>query len=261
MGLLGFLFILGVVMIIAGFLARVGADGLDQISENTAASLALLVVFGILVGSVASSSELAKAFEAMCGGIPFANELADYGSLKNVFSSSPLDAAIAFLDTVLLAVMIELIATLPWSRGNARGKLMVNVLTAVVVALLCLLFLNFVVKSSSVYQWIASVIAALISLVSIGTIPAAIASLFQTTAARGGGILALFIIFSQGRLAGALRAGFVKAVIYVAAIFILENRFGNIANGMSFISTLVVAFLPVVIVCMGLYFILRSARL
>ena len=248
-------------MIFVGFLARVGTDAISEISENTAASLALLVIFGILIASVENYSELAKAFEAICGGIPYANDIADYGSLKNVFISSPLDGAMAFLDTVTLAVIIEMVMQIPWSSGSARGKIMVNLFTAVVVALACLLFFNYVIKTSAVYQWIASGLAAVISLITLGTIPITIISLFKKTAVRVTGIIALLFLFSRNKLAGALRSGFLKAIVYVAAIFVLENRFGSIASGMSFISSLTVAFLPVVIVCIGLWFILKSARL
>lgn len=249
-------------MILAGFLARVGTDGLDEVDVNTASSLALLTVLGVLIASVGSYSELAMAFEAIVGGIPYLNEIADYGSLKSVFTQSPLDAAMAFLDTVILSTSIEFIVHLTRAGIRARrGQIMVYALTAVLVALVCLLFLNYVVKSSAVYQWIASVIAAIISLITLGTIPATIISMFRRTAAQGAGIFALVLIFSRSRISGALRSGFLKAIIYVAAIFVLENRFGSIANGMSFISMLVVAFLPLIIVCIGLYFILRSARI
>ena len=68
---------------------------------------------------------------------------------------------------------------LPLTQGSATGKFMVNLFTGIVVAIASLLLLNYVIKDSSVYQWIVSVIGSVIALLSVGTIPMLIVSLFK----------------------------------------------------------------------------------
>jgi hypothetical protein len=81
------------------------------------------------------------------------NEIADYGSLQKVLTESPLAAATAFLETVILSATIEIIMLLPLTQGSATGKFMVNLFTGVVVAIASLLLLNYVIKGSAAYQW------------------------------------------------------------------------------------------------------------
>lgn len=102
------LFVIGVFLIVAGFLGRVGIDGLSDVSENVAAAIGLLVTYAFLILSLGSFSELATFFEGICGGIPFLNEIADYGSLQKVLSENPLSAAVAFMDTVILSAFAQL---------------------------------------------------------------------------------------------------------------------------------------------------------
>lgn len=173
------LFVIGVFLVVAGFLGRVGTDGISDVSENVAAAIGLLVTYAFLILSLGSFSELASFFEGICGGIPFLNEIADYGSLQKVLSESPLSAAVAFLDTVILSATIEIIMLLPLTQGSATGKFMVNLFTGIVVAIASLLLLNYVIKDSSVYQWIVSVIGSVIALLSVGTIPMLIVSLLK----------------------------------------------------------------------------------
>lgn len=70
------LFFILVFLIVAGFLGRVGTEGISDVSKNVAASLGLLVTYAFLILSMSSFTELAAFFEGLCGGIPFLNEIA-----------------------------------------------------------------------------------------------------------------------------------------------------------------------------------------
>ena len=189
------------------------------------------------------------------------NEIADYGSLQKVLSESPLSAAVAFMDTVILSAMIEIIMMLPLTQGSATGKFMVNLFTGIVVAIASLLLLNYVVKETTVYQWIVSAIGSIIALLSVGTIPMLIVSLFKKNSSAGIGLITTLLLFSKSKIVGVLRASFLKAIVYVGGIWMLEKHFGSIANGLSQLSTILVAFGPVVVMIIGLVFILKSAKL
>ncbi len=255
------LFVIGVFLIIAGFLGRVGTDGVSDVSENVAAALGLLVTYAFLIVSLGSFSELATFFEGICGGIPFLNEIADYGSLQKVLSESPLSAAVAFMDTVILSATIEIFMMLPLTQGSATGKFMVNLFTGIVVAIISLLLLNNVIKETNVYQWIVSAIGSIIALLSVGTIPTLIVSMFYKNRTAGIGFLGALLLFSKSKIAGVLRSSFLKAIVYVYGIWILEKNYGSVASGLSALSTVLVAFGPVFVMIIGIVIILKSAKL
>ena len=153
------IFFILVFLIVAGFLGRVGTEGISDVSKNVAASLGLLVTYAFLILSMSSFTELAAFFEGLCGGIPFLNEIADYGSMQKVLVENPLAAAVAFMDTVLLSAVIEIIMLLPLGHNQDSihfftnvGNLMTNLLVAILSAVAGLLILNYVIKASSVYQ-------------------------------------------------------------------------------------------------------------
>lgn len=47
------LFVIGVFLVVAGFLGRVGTDGISDVSENVAAAIGLLVTYAFLILSLA----------------------------------------------------------------------------------------------------------------------------------------------------------------------------------------------------------------
>lgn len=220
--------VIGVFLVVAGFLGRIGTDGISDVSENVAAALGLLITYAFLILSLGSFSELATFFEGICGGIPFLSEIADYSSLQKVISESPLSAAVAFMDTVILSAMLEIIMMLPLAQGSATGKFMVNLFTGVVVAIASLLLLNYVIKETRVYQWIVSAIGSIIALLSVGTIPTLIVTLFKKTSSAGIGLIGTFLLFSKSKIVGVLRASFLKAIVYVGGIWMLEKHFGTL---------------------------------
>ena len=125
--------------------------------------------------------------------------------------------------------------------------------------MISLLTLNFVIKGSSVYQWILAVIAGVISLISIGTIPLQIMTVIKGYSVAGVGALAAAQLLSESEIAGVFRTSFLAARVYVVGIWLLEDRFGSIGAAMSQIAVIVVAFGPVVIMLIGLVLIIRSA--
>ena len=138
---------------------------------------------------------------------------------------------------------------------------MVNLFTGIVVAIASLLLLNYVVKETTVYQWIVSAIGSIIALLSVGTIPLLIVSLFKKNSPAGIGLIGTLLLFSKSKIVGVLRASFLKTIVYVGGIWMIEKHFGNIAHGLSQLSTVLVAFGPVVVMIIGLVLILKSAKL
>ena len=88
-----------------------------------------------------------------------------------------------------------------------------------------------------------------------------IVSLFKKNSSAGIGLIGTLLLFSKSKIVGVLRASFLKAIIYVGGIWMIEKHFGSIANGLSQLSTILVAFGPVVVMIIGLVFILKNTKL
>lgn len=264
-------FIIGVCLVVVGFLGRVGTDGTFDVSKNVAAAFGLLMTYSFLILAMSSFSELTSFFENVCGGIPFIKEIADYGSLHNVLSENPISAAVAFLDAVILSTLIDLIMLLPlghnqdechfWTKNG--GNLMTNLFVATVSAIAGVLILNYFIKTSDIYHTVVSIVGSIIVILSVGTIPMAIITLIRkkhiTTLVVARGIGLLFL-FSRSKIIGTLRTAVFQAIVYVGGIWMLEKHFGSIANGLSFVSSIFIAFGPAFVMIIGLYFILKSIK-
>ena len=173
------------------------------------------------------------------------------------------------VNSVILSALIDLIMMLPLGHNqnkdhfwtNNSGNLMTNLFVAIVSAIAGLLILNYFIKTSDIYHTIVSIIGSIIVVLSVGTIPMVIITLIRkkrlATVAVATGIGLLFL-FSKSKIMGTLRSAVFKAIVYVGGIWILEKHFGSIANGMSFISSVFVAFGPVLVMQIGLYFIVKS---
>ncbi len=261
------LFLIGVLMLFAGFLGRIGTNGLMDVGSNTASVLALLMIFSLILLSHSSFDELLPLMETFVGGIPYLKEISDYGSLHNVLTEAPLTVAMSFMDVVLLATIVDVISLFPSASGEAlnkdgKMKFFVAVFTGVVLAFIALFLLNKVIKQTSTYQWIASIIGSIISLISLGTIPAALTSQFRKHTTGGlVGAVAAWTVFSKSRVAGILRDAFFKSVVFVFGLWLIEARFGSLAAGVSNIALIVVAFGPVIIMIIGLVILLKSVRI
>lgn len=257
------LFVVGAGMFLAGVLARVGTGVADNFDSNAAASLSLLVIFLFYLTSFTSLSDITTLFETICGGIPFVGEIADYGSLRNVLHQAPLDAAEAFFDVVITTFIIDLLCLCPTARSFSDSRLkfryfMVRILIGVMISLIALFALNYF-KNSGVYTFLVSCLGAIISIISIGSIPLTITSLMKSNVAKGSaGIMAMIMFFSNSKILGLIRDAFLKSLVYVIGIYIVENMSDSIANSALQLSTLVVAFLPVLIMLIGIVYIVKS---
>lgn len=262
--IIALLFLIGFLMVAAGFIGRIYTNEIKDVSNNVAAAIILLFVFTLLVLSVSSASELAAFFEGICGEIPFCGLITDYGSLKNAFSESPSSAAIAFMDTVILSALIEIITKiLPYrARQTAENRLKIRTfIIGMVVALAALLLLNYVIKKTDTYNWIVAVVGSIIALLSMGTIPFLVISQLNANRVARVGLVGALLLFSKSSVAGILRASFLKAIIYVFGIWVLENNFESISNSLSNLSMILAAFAPACVIIIGLILILKSAKI
>ena len=253
------LLLVGLFLLMAGFLGSVGTEGLKNVSENVAASFALLFLFTIIVLSFGSYEELRPVFEALTGGITgefrmsILSDIADYGSLANVMRQAPLKAAESFFDVVLFALLVELMSSLPWSTGKFATDFICRALTGSVVGLISLYLLNVVIKPTELYQWIVTAIGAIVTLISVGSIPLTLAALLGKK-----NLMALGVLGAALSKCGVVRKAFWKAVAFLAGIWILENQFGSLAAAADTISLFFVVFLPVFIMLIGLWLIVKS---
>ena len=266
----GGLFALGLLLVVAGFIGRMGTEGLNDVDKNVAASFGLLATYSMLILSLSSFSELSAFFEEICGEIPFLGEISTYGSLHRVFEVDPMSGIMAFMDSVILATLIDLLVQLV-PTGSARNEtdktgkrrvrdaFMVEILTGTLAAIISVCLLNYVIKTSSVYQYVAAAIGAVVVIVSVGSIPFSVLSTQKKDILLGTGILGILFIFSKTWIVGVLRASFLKSIIYVLGIWWIEENFGSLGAGLSFVSTLAVAFGPVIVMLIGLALIIKSA--
>lgn len=255
-------FLIGVLLIAAGFLGRAGTEAFPEVSANLASSLALLVVYAFIFLSFSSFSELFTVFEGICGGIPYLDKIADYGSLRGLFEMDPFSAAISFLDSVILSATISALDLLPLTQGSAAGKgnIMVGLFTRVVLALISLCLLNFVIKETAAYHWVVSLTGLLISAVSLGTLPLTLVPLLRRYRPSGLELSSVVLLLSRSRLVGILRDAFFKAIVYVFGLYLLEEKFGSVADSLSFFSVLAVAFGPLLVILIGIVLLLKSVK-
>lgn len=64
------LFIIGVFLIAAGFLSRVGIDGISDVSENVAAALGLLITYAFLILSLGFFQSLRLSLKGYAEALP-----------------------------------------------------------------------------------------------------------------------------------------------------------------------------------------------
>ena len=71
-----FLFIIGALMVVVGFVGRVGTNGLSDVNANAASAIGLLAVYCIIIAGVGSSAELVNFFEGIFGTVPYNKRIA-----------------------------------------------------------------------------------------------------------------------------------------------------------------------------------------
>ena len=259
--LFGILFLIGTLMIAVGFIGNLKTRGMEYADYNVASAFALIVIYAGMFLFISSPSGVSSAFDAICGGIPFLSELTDYGSLKNVLSNNPVSALTAFFDTVILSLLIDVLSRLLMLNRDKFSKTLFTaetLLKCVIIALVSLLILNFVVKKSAIYIWITAGVGGIIASFSVITGSFAVLSMINPSLITRAGVLGILAAVSLCQPAGIIRGAFLKAFIYVLGIWLLESQFGSLANGVSVIVNLLVAFVPVVILLLGLFIMVRS---
>lgn len=258
--LIAVLFLVGCCMIAAGLLGQAASAGNWEWDAGVASAMGMMVVFALLLLSYSSFAGLTEAFGAINNSlnIPFLSDIGDYGSMRNLFHQAPMEAASSFLDTVFLAAIINLLGLLHPNSGEAAQKLGVKLFTAIVLAIVGLIILNFVVKQSGPYQFLVGVLGAVISLVSVGTVPLAAWAMMKKNSLAGVGIAGALLLFSQSRLGGILRSAFFEAIVYVAGVYILDEKMATVSAGLSQFSIVVTAFMPVVIILIGIFILIKS---
>lgn len=251
--LLTMLFIFALIMFFGGFLWRLGGD-ISDISTDVASTLALMVVYGIVLVSVDNASEFTQA---ICGGIPFIDTITDYGSLREAFLYDKAQCAASFFDVVLLSGIVDL--TKPLLGAGRRSKMsMGKILAGAVSALIGLVILNTIVKTSDIYANIVTGIGAVISIFSLSNFSfTAIAALNKKNVAATG-IFALAALFMDNPISNAVRMSFIKAVIYVLIIWMMEHFCGSLAGGVSLVFSIIAAFIPAVVMLIGIVIIIRN---
>ena len=257
------LLFVGMAFFIAGFIGNVGVDNLGSVETDAAAALAMLVIFLLLVVSCSSFSELTSVFETICGKVPLAQELTDYGTLRSLFHSSALKGAAAFLDVVTLGALIEIICLFPLTRNS--DSWVVKLFGNLIICLVALFVLNSIIKYTKIYQWLVKVIGAIISFIAAGSIPTMIRNIMRgrpnispNSPVATTVVLAGVALFMEGPIAAIFRKAFFKAIAYIVAILFLEWKFGALANVGSYMAALVIAFVPVVIMLIAIVIMLRS---
>ena len=256
------LFLLGVLMIGAGFLGRLGTSGISEVDSNAASAFGMLVIFSLLILSFSSFSDLVPIFDGFLGGIPYLEKIADYGSLHNVFSQDPIGAAASFCDVVIVSALISLLNLIPGSGGKTKvkGQSMTKCFVGVVLSLVSLLLLNYVIKGTVIYQWIVAVVGIIVSLISIGTVPLTLIAFLHKNRVLTVGILGVLLAFSKSKIVGIIRDAFLKAIVFVFGIWLLEHYFGDLATSASWIFNFLVAFGPVAVLLLGVSVLLKTLK-
>ena len=108
---------------------------------------------------------------------------------------------------------------------------------------------------------IVAVVGSIIALLSMGTIPFLVISQLNANRVARVGLVGALLLFSKSSVAGILRASFLKAIIYVFGIWVLENNFESISNSLSNLSMILAAFAPACVIIIGLILILKSAKI
>lgn len=262
------LFAFGVCMLLVGFLLRVGKSGFRDVSS----SFGILFFFMIILFSCSSLGGLSEIFEGLCNGFELVGAITDYGSLHAAMHQDPMRASQAFFDVVILAFLINIIDAIPfvdsWKEkmGNRRSggisaflpHLAGWILGRIIIAIIATMILNYVIKQSGPYKWLFSSVGAMIILLALAVAVVAAIAYFRRDLFAGGFRKTLGV-FSGGSFARTCWKSVLQAFLLVLGIWILEWRFGTVANALSNFAVIVAAFAPSVMVIIALAFILNRA--
>ena len=253
------LVLIAVLFFVVGMVGRMGSGSFAaEITPNVAASLALLVVFAIILLSF-SPDDWSDVFGALCGSLPLVSNITDYGSFRNLLHENFGQALITFFNMVLLTAIIDLLSELAGLRIYVARRdwdfFVPILLLSVCIGVISLLVFNFI-QSTESYQWIVSAIGTLTSAASLASIPVLIVSIFQRDKKWAAPLVLTLLALSQSKIAAALRSALFKSIIFLGSIYLLEGRFGSLSAAVAQFSFLMVAILPLVILCIGVGFMI-----
>lgn len=255
--ILSFLFVVLAVMVIISFLGKLGTGGFKDIRSTLISVLTFSLTFGFVIVSLGSFSGFARSMQSLFGGLPFLDKLENYGSLSNLVEKAPLEAVTAFCDAVLLSTLIQLIQMLFPMQRNSGKTFTVCLLTSFAVLICALLLLNRVLKPSALYRWISTTTGSVIVLIALISIPV---SLIAASKKNAKGSFGAALLYSKSEAVGIFRTALLQALVYVGGILFLEKNYGSLTQGMSALSVMLSAILPLVIMLFGLGIMLSSLQ-
>lgn len=255
--LFAFLFVLGICLLGVGFVYNAIAGGGSNLSVNTTTSFSLLVLFTCLVMSFQSFDEMLPIFESFCGGVPYAEKIADFGSMLNLFQQSPAQAIMSFFDLMILSVLVDILnkfidAVTGISEKKNKFSWM-SIFNGILSALLALFILNFTIKDLPFYKAVFALLGTTLSVLSIGTLITISLTFFAKAHISQNACFRFLSAFSKTPIGKSLCTAFLHALIYVLGVFALENFFPELRQCATNFVAVIVAFLPVVVLlfCLG----------
>lgn len=254
--LISVLFLIGALMFVGGYVWHTAdTDIIDKAGTDVAASIALIMVYAIVLITAKSAPEFANIIG---NGIPYVSNIADYGSLADTYHKAPKEFAMSFFDVVLLSVLMDLLKPL-LGAGKRIPMSMTKLFTLIVTAVISILILNVFIKKTGAYSSITSIIGAIISFFSAG---GTIISLTRRISRKDitAGFFAAVFMFMDNPVSKSLRTSFANAILYVFIIWLMEFFCGSLVGGVSYIISIILALAPCFIMIFGIRLVLRSLR-
>ncbi len=255
-------------------ISRIGVDSLfNDFSRDAACALAYVLIFVITLIGCSSYSSLYELFSAFCGGIPYVNDIIDYGSFIALWRQAPLLGARGFLDMVLISFIIKILLRMfyifPENLGFFkffsflfRKARFYQIFSAVIISLVTtLIIMNWVIRPSDAYQLACTILGGFISFVTAMSIPASFVKLFKKFFASGG--VSLFVIYMllkvfNGKIIKEFRSAVFGAGLITVGLIAVEHHFGSLASGLSIFSMILNAALPCLIMIIAIWIMTSS---
>lgn len=249
--------IIGILFLLAGMMSQVGVEGFfSNMGTNTACAFAYVVIFIMILMGCSSYSELYKLFSSVCGGIPYVSQILDHGSFAMVWKQSPLEGAQGFLDTVLVSFILDLLISFFGVFSGKKGIRkfqFVAIFSSVILSLaVTLIIVNLLIKPSSAYKLATAILGAVISLISLGSIPVAIITMMKKNFAPSIVAIAMLYGFFNTKIMKNFRGAFFKSLVITFGLLVFETYFGSLVNGLNILTMIISSFLPCIIMIVAI---------
>jgi hypothetical protein len=198
------------------------------------------------------------------------DEISDYGSYRAALSCDPHGAAVAFLDTFVMCVIMNLAKFIPsmvtgGATGHgALGRLFVKIFQGMACGFVALVVLNYVVKQAGAYQALVSALGGIVATLATLSIPAVIGAVLSSRSGRtistvgAAALLGAYLSFSRSYPMAVLRSALFQALAFFASLYVLETFYGSLAGAVAATSNFLVVFGPVFVMLLGIYFIVSA---